>query len=121
MKDKEIERVTGYINVLDAYRDGKTIEVKSMGLGSSNRWEDLTAPASFNFGFDRYRVKPEQREFWIKVTSSGHPVDSCVDYDSFDLDIDEKDFKIIKVREVIDDNIDNDSYEVTNKMKGIGG
>ena len=116
MNTKEKERVEGYKKVIEAYLDGKPIQYKHHG---NNEWSDLGCnPPHFNFVAGTFRVKPEPREFWMKLSSSGMPYDSCTTSVKMTAD---KYHEVIKVREVIEDNIDNDSYEVTNKMKGFGG
>ena len=105
--------------VLNGILEGKNIQRRISDLVE---WEDVNIkdnlcylPDFVNFF---YRVKPEPREFWMKLSSSGMPYDSCTASVKMTAD---HGHELIKVREVIEDNIDNDSYEVTNKMKGIGG
>jgi len=101
--------------VLNGILEGKNIQRRISDLVE---WEDVNIkdnlcylPDFVNF---YYRVKPEPREFYI--SSGGLTYTSWVAIGE-GLCSGEK----IKVREVIEDNIDNNSYTVTNKMKGIGG
>lgn len=55
------------IAVLQAAKEGKTIQVRGKGF---HRWDDLsvnTIPsASFDFSAFEYRIKPTPREFWLR-------------------------------------------------------
>lgn len=65
------------IEVMQAYRDGKTIQVvtsvenfKDGKVQEFNKEADRGANRTFNFTYSKYRVKPEQREFWLVVSLS---------------------------------------------------
>ena len=109
-----IEDIDNAIAVLEGLREGKTIQF----LLPNKIWKDRISSDLPNFNDNTFRVKPEPREFWMKLSSSWIPYDSCTASVKMTAD---HGHELIKVREVIEDNIDNDSYEVTNKMKGIGG
>jgi len=95
MSPEERERVKGYIKVLEAYLDGKTIQYANEGY----KWTDIACdvPPPFNFTLaGQYRVKPEPREFWI---SSGCKTNTSWVAIGDGLMTGEK----IKVREVLED------------------
>ena len=48
------------ITVVQAHKEGKQIQCNHRRRDS---WDD-TDPPLWNFGFNDYRVKPEQKEFW---------------------------------------------------------
>lgn len=65
------------IEVMQAYRDGKTIQVvtsvenfKDGKVQEFNKEADRGATRTFNFTYSKYRVKPEQREFWLVMSLS---------------------------------------------------
>jgi len=101
--------------VLNGILEGKNIQRRISDLVE---WEDVNIkdnlcylPDFVNFF---YRVKPDAREFLITICGSDGGICKCQSNPCSGSES-------VKVREVIEDNIDNDSYEVTNKMKGIGG
>ena len=67
MNTEEKERVMGYVKVLDAYLDGKTIQYSPTGEIFSDVKSDQPP---FNFAFGKYRVKPERRIVNIKTSES---------------------------------------------------
>ena len=94
MSPKERERVKGYIKVLEAYLDGKTIQYANEGY----KWTDIACdvPPPFNFTLaGQYRVKPEPREFYI---SAGYRTNNSWQAIGQGLESGEK----IRVREVLD-------------------
>ena len=71
MSPEERERVKGYIKVLEAYLDGKTIQYANEGY----KWTDIACdvPPPFNFTLaGQYRVKPEPREFYLSFDGIGN-------------------------------------------------
>jgi hypothetical protein len=66
----EIDTTTtaGKIAVMQGYADGK--EVQCMLLGETQDWDDVKGP-SWNWLQYNYRIKPEPREFFIKVAPDG--------------------------------------------------
>jgi len=65
------------IEVMQAYRDGKTIQVvtnvenfKDGKVQEFNKEADRGANRTFNFTYSKHRVKPVQREFWLVVSLS---------------------------------------------------
>ena len=103
------EDIDNAIDVLQAMKAGKPVQVRSGDAWLNRQNNELP-----NFMVHTYRVKPEPREFYI--TSGDTDCRSWI-ISKGSIRSGEK----ILVREVIEDNIDNDSYAVTNKMKGIGG
>lgn len=56
------------ISVLQAYKDGQTVQWRTKG---NTVWEDYVANIVFDFSIMEYRVKPEPREFWLKLQEDG--------------------------------------------------
>ena len=54
------------IEVLQAYKDGKTVQIRRKG-----GWHDMDFDSECIFGFVNYRVKPEPFECWVNQFSSG--------------------------------------------------
>ena len=62
------ERARYLIPLLQAYIDGKTIQV----LQTDGKWSDRKEPAFIQHcNENEYRIKPEPREFWVAVWCDG--------------------------------------------------
>lgn len=58
--------------IMQAYADGKTIQVKAL---ANDNWTDINNP-SFSAPIGCYRIKPEPRKFTIWVNTDGYVVPS---------------------------------------------
>jgi len=64
------ENAAQYLPLVQALHDGKTIQCNVNGT-----WEDVKDP-NFYFHPERYRVKPEPREWWL-VADNGNVFAVC--------------------------------------------
>lgn len=53
------------IEVIQAYKAGKKLEVKNLFTATQPEWVEWIGPFNFNFGFYAYRVKKEPRTRWM--------------------------------------------------------
>ena len=61
-----MQSIESMIEVLQAYIDGKSIQVKGLGI---ENWETISS-LSWRFDVFEYRVSPVPREFWINEYGS---------------------------------------------------
>lgn len=61
------------IEVLQAFKAGKKIQVRSIYSMNEEDWDNLVIP-SWQFGSFNYRVKPELREYLVAIDSAGEPI-----------------------------------------------
>lgn len=63
------EHTKKMIEVMQAYLDGKTIQV---AYANKNKWSDIDQEElpTWQFGDFQYRIKPEPREWWIHINIS---------------------------------------------------
>jgi hypothetical protein len=61
------EQAKALLPIITAYAEGKTIQFLSI---ASNNWE-TSAGYSFAESVDRYRIKPEPKEWWIAIDCDG--------------------------------------------------
>ena len=88
------------IEVMQAYVDGKTIQVYDE---EESTWIDSIGPA-WNWTFGSYRVKPEPLECWVTVYND-HVCSTCHDSKESALHITDKrlpNWTVRKFREVIE-------------------
>jgi hypothetical protein len=57
------------IAVMQAYLDGRPIQLRCNG-GNGGHWADLLSEPMWTWGQDRYRIKPEPREWWLELHKS---------------------------------------------------
>lgn len=86
------------IEVLQAYKEGKSIEV--MGL-TSGQWFQSLEP-SFCFRDFNYRVKPEPKEYYLKIGSDGDVMDGIVACSRDRYLTWSEGSRVIKVKEIIE-------------------
>lgn len=81
--------------IIQAYAEGKVIQI-----ATKEGWKDLANPPCFTMAVDRYRIKPEPREWWINVYNNGDKTA----YSAKDIADDCAGFRIdcIHVREVME-------------------
>ena len=64
------ERAKELIPVIQAYAEGKAVQVRIAGDGDP--WQDYSGECpNFENGNWEWRVKPEPREFWVIVDKAG--------------------------------------------------
>lgn len=81
------------IEVVQAFKDGKDIQGRNLGVGASRKWYEIGSGSSpcWNFESTEYRVKPaEPREFWVHTTD-------MLDFEPQDLE------DYIRVRELLNE------------------
>lgn len=64
----------GMIAVIQAFKVGKAIQWREQYCGKVFEWKDIPCNTNpfesvpfFNFNSYEYRIKPEPREFWMKI------------------------------------------------------
>ena len=81
-------------DIMDAFMNGETVQYKKATGG----WRGATNP-TWNFVNYEYRIKPKPREFWIELNAEGETTGKLAGFKF----ISNPWYKIIKVREVLDD------------------
>lgn len=72
MTDSDLAELDRKIAVMQAYRDGKVIQITN---GRGNWRDDGSVPLIWNWGCHDYRVKPvEPRRLWVLSTPDGSGV-----------------------------------------------
>lgn len=66
------------IEVMQAYKDGKRVEMRGRYAHPDSKWTDSTVPApTWDFPNYKYRIKPEPKEFLVVVDKNGQVVGGC--------------------------------------------